>query len=290
MPTLRVMTWNSGGESGRGQHLADAATECDQHFGNLGETGVQLVVIQEASRGEGDVNKALQNLPPFAHRFVAKPLQLPECEPGQQYRVAHNAAYLLSWLEAAPTGLTATGPALAHVNLASDPNVFAYIQGHQNRDVKAGLMTAASGMRWPVYKTFRPPGAPGTIHLISWHAPLKQQFRAANQIHPAEFSDGSPALPEAFVLLQESQFFQQLRQRLTAADVIVIAGDLNVRTGALALPWMFPGFSGYNRNLSSILAFSPSSAFAVGQGWDYVGANNQPDFRPHTIVTAQVVW
>ena len=89
----------------------------------------------------------------------------------------------------------------------------------------------------------------------------------------------------AFQFFQASDTFAGDVVGLTANDVIVIAGDLNITGADIANPTIFPNFVGASNNLSHILGFSPSANLAVVQLMHTV-----TPFPPHAIVSAEVQW
>ena len=291
MPDLRVLTWNSGGEAdGRGLALANVVNAINALY--AGDVPVQLIAIQEANVGAGgSIAAALANGAPF-NVFVQPPGHCREHlpPPAQPFRIAPSKAYLMSWMDtaagaAAANNLAAVGIPVSLVNLdpANDAGVNNFINGFGMPPFQLAMVRqAAANMRWPVYQAFTYGAVPATVHFFSWHAPLLVNWLNAN------FSGNAlqgPALPEAFLFFQASSFYTNIINNLTANDMVIIAGDLNMTLADIAQPGFFNLFVGASNGLEHVLAYSPSANLAVDQGWSI-----QADFRPHWIVSARVRW
>src|ERR1700733_1561684 len=124
MPAVRVLTWNSTGESPvKAQHLTevaelennDAAAKRQRNPGSEEDPPVSIVVIQEASRdgairaGLGD-RAANQPFSDFAERNGGAVV-----EESREGGTGRQRRYLITWLERGNYALTAQGSALTKI-------------------------------------------------------------------------------------------------------------------------------------------------------------------------------
>lgn len=296
MPDLRLITWNSSGESGnRGQTLVNFTARQNRNV-RANVPPVQVVAIQEAAVQQGTIGQALANSAPFSNEFVQPQGFCREHDATQTLRVTPSRSYRLSWMTnnalpglnlAVPPG--GAGPQLVNLSPNHDNGVDRYIQRlSRNMRVRHDLRVAAANIRWPVYLHLTygaVNGLPRHVHLFTWHAPLLANWHGANAVH-APFPGGvAQALPEAFEFFQRSDFFTRIMQGLAAQDVVIIAGDLNVLPQGMQLPFMFPQFDGVSDELEHILAYSPSGNVRVGHEHALI-----TPYPPHTILAAAVHW
>lgn len=301
MPSIRVVTWNSGGEAdGRGAALSAATTTV-----NATPPAADLVAIQEAQVGiapPGSIYTVLNAAAaPFAN-FNAPPDHPRELHPPTQpFGVGLNKSYLVSWRAGTALAPWLASPAAAAripLNAVVGPpanGVETYIQGLAGPGGLgpagvAALRQAAANIRPPVRKVFTlPAGAAGApvVFFYTWHAELQANWLGVSwaTVGLAANPFAGPGMYPAFRFFQASDTFAGDLAALTANDVLVIAGDLNITAGDLGHPTIFPNFVGASNNLSHILAFSPSANLAVAQGMHFV-----TPYPPHAIVSAEVQW
>jgi hypothetical protein len=295
MPSFRLATWNSGGEGdGRGAQLA-----ADVNTTNLTAPPVRLVAIQEARVGivpPGSIRAQLTGgAAPFAN-FVVPPDHPRELS-GQPFAVGVNRSYLISWDPAGAGGLVPVAPAarIALAPVAVPANaIHNYINGlGASPTVRNALIQAAKNIRAPVRKVFTLTlGAPPVVHTIyfyTWHAELQANWQGATwaTLGLAANPFAGPGMYPAFQFFQRAAPYQADLAVLTANDVIVLAGDFNITAADLNnnAATIFPNYVGMSSNLSHVLAYSPSPALAVAQGWNFV-----TPYPPHSIITAEVQW
>lgn len=297
MPSLRVLTWNSTGESkGQGADVLAAVAESNKSF----SLPVQIVAIQEADINGGTIADVLAKKPPFSAEFVQpQGMCLDHAQPPQQ--AARLQAYRLSWMSRSNNpsqNLSSTGgnnPSLYNLDPTNDPGGLGLYINQAARVAGGGTNTrganaciaAATLMRWPIYKLLTRAATTGSpqsnIHFFSWHAPLKSEWLDVDRYITAPLS--GPGLAAAFIFLQESTGYKNIRANLTANDVLIVAGDLNVYGPDLNADWIFKGFKGASDNLSHVLAYSPSTAIKVDESYGYDTSS-----PPHRIVIAKVTW
>lgn len=295
MPSVRVVSWNSGGEAGgRGATLALTVTAI-----NGTPPPVDLVAIQEARVNivpPGSIYATLSGgAPPFAG-FSVPPDHPRELGPGQPFAVGVNRSYLVSWQPGtlmAPH-LVSGGPA-ARVNLAPVlmpmPNgVETYIAGlGLGLGPTAALRQAAANIRPPVRKTFTLTvgGIAHNVIFYTWHAELQANWLAATWATVGLGGNpfAGPGMYPAFQFFQACDTYTADLAGLTANDILIIAGDLNITAADVGNPTIFPAFIGASSNLSHILVHSPSGALALAQT-----ANYGTPFPPHAILTAEAQW
>jgi hypothetical protein len=285
MPNLRVVTWNSGGGAGgRGAALSAGVTAF-----NATAPAVALVANQEARvTPGGTVYPVLTSgAAPFVG-FVNPPDHPRELGPGQPYAVGVNRSYLVSW----NAGTLAVPGAVAAARISLRPiiapanGVETYITGlGLGPAPRAALRLAATNIRPPVRKVFTMGG--GNVFFYTWHAELQANWLGATWATVGLGANpfAGPGMYPAFQFFQNCDTFTNDMGALTAADVIVIAGDLNVTAADVGHGTMFPLFAAVSNNLSHILAYSPSANLAVVQGMHTV-----TPFPPHAIVSAEVQW
>lgn len=292
MPSVRVVSWNSGGEdNGRGAQLIQDVTAI-----NATAPQVELVAIQEAQvdinppKGPGEIYEALGNSVNGPFAAWNTPDLVRELSPLQTQGGSNNKAYLIGWN---PARLTSAAPA-ALISLAPAPGpppngVEACIQGLApgNRFVREELRVIARNIRAPVRKHFTLTIGAVThnIFFYTWHVPLKQNWRGAEMRGLNAFGAKAPGLYVAFLFFQSSKAFTDDYNNLAATDVLIIAGDLNIYAADLGLTTIFPKFEAISDNLSHILAYSKSGALLVTQDVGYV-----TPFPPHVILSAEVQW
>lgn len=295
MPSLRVVTWNPGGEAGgRGASLAAGVTAF-----NATPPAVDLVAVQEAKVGmvpPGSIYAVLTaGAAPFAG-FINPPDHPRELNPpAQPYAVGKNKSYLVSWQPgtAPAPWLVSAGPAARialNAVVAPANGVENYITGlGVGGPARAALRLAAANIRAPVRKVFTFPGGGGVhnVFFYTWHADLQSQHLAASwmTVGLAANPFAGPGMYPAFRFFQACNTFTGDLAGLTANDVIVVAGDFNITAADLGNPTMFANFHGVSNNLSHIVAFSPSVNIAVVQAMHTV-----TPFPPHAIVSAEVQW
>ncbi|HSI50490.1 MAG TPA: hypothetical protein VLA61_19665 [Ideonella sp.] len=296
MPSLRLATWNSGGEAaGRGAQLAAAV-----NMTNGTPPAVELVAIQEAKVAlvpQGTIRAQLTSgAAPFA-TFAVPPDHVRELGPGQPFAVGVNRAYLVAW-DAAGPGALAPAAAAARISLApvampAANGVETYIAALPiSGGQKNNLRQAARNIRAPVRKQFTltagmPPVA-HTVYFYTWHADLQANWLNATWATVGLVANPftGPGMYPAFEFFQNSDQFQADLAATGPNDVIVIAGDFNITGADLNNnPALFPNFAGASHNLSHVLAYSPSMALGLAQTWNVV-----TPYPPHCIITVEVQW
>ncbi|WP_124543313.1 hypothetical protein [Piscinibacter terrae] len=293
MPSLRIATWNSGGEAGgRGAQLLGAV-----NFANGTAPPVKLVAIQEAKVSlvpAGSIRAQLTSgAGPFVN-FVVPPDHPRELNPPTQpLAVGKNKSYLIGWDPVGPGPVSAAAAArISLVPNAGPPanGVETYINGLPiGVPSKNALRLAARNIRAPVRKPFTlaAGGVACNIFFYTWHAELQANWLGATWATVGLLANpfNGPGMFPAFQFFQNSNQFMADMAALTVNDVIIIAGDLNITGADLGHPAIFPNFVATSNNLSHVLAFSPSGALAIAQGWHHV-----TPYPPHSIITAEVQW
>jgi hypothetical protein len=292
MPSIRLATWNSGGEAhGRDAELVNAV-----NLANATAPAVELVAIQEARLAwlpPGRIRAILSGgAAPFA-TFAVPPDHVGELGPGQNLAVGKKKAFLVAWDTAGPNALAPVAPAarisLAPVALPAPNGVEAYIDGlpYGNKQ-KAELRLAARNMRPPVRKEFAL-AAGGRLYFYTWHAELQANWGNASypSIALAANPFAGPGMYFAFEFFQNSDPFRADLAAVTNQDLILIAGDFNVTGADLNhnAAALFPHFEAVSDNLSHVMAYSPSHALALAQPWHHV-----TPYAPHCIITTEVQW
>ncbi|MGH8447265.1 MAG: hypothetical protein ACREVL_18515 [Solimonas sp.] len=300
MPSVRIVSWNSGGEAaGRQNQLVTAV-----NFFNATAPPVDLVTIQEAAVRPGGVIRARLGGGVVPFNNFAPPDHVREQTAAQTFQVARSKAYLIAWAQAGP-GALVPGPAaqlvsLAPVQVPAPNGVAQYIAGLSMNGmplsprINANLLEAAGNIRAPVRKTFTVTvaGVLHTLYFYTWHGNLQSQWGNATYLQLGltqnPFTVGSEGMYPAFMFLQQCNRYQADLAAVNAnqSDVLIVAGDLNISvpdvTRSAAL--VFPGFDGASDNLSHILAFSKSPNLVIAQD-DNFGAP-----PGHNILTAEVQW
>lgn len=294
MPSLRVVTWNSGGEAGgRGATLAADVTTF-----NATAPAVDLVATQEAKVGmvpPGSIYAVLNAAAAPFVGFSAPPNHPRERNPATQpYGVGVNRSYLVSWK--AMTGGGAWLNSLGAAALVPLRPVLAPANGVETYIAnlglgpapRAALRLAAANIRPPVRKRFTFPGAGGgNVFFYTWHAELQANWLNATWATVGLGANPftGPGMYPAFQFFQACDTFTADMAAVTVNDILVIAGDLNIHAGDLAQGAMFPLFQGVSNNLSHILAYSLSGNLQVVQAMHTV-----TPYPPHAIVSAEVQW
>jgi len=288
---LRIVTWNSGGEAGaRGETLLEFVEDINNRYS---PPDVQLVTIQEAAVQAGSIANVLANEDPFDDEFIQpQGFSLEINRALQKTPVGTIRAYRLSWMVDGPNeawDLTGQGannnPILVNLSPA-DYGVRTYIQSVPlTKSRRLDLWTAATNMRWPIYKRFSlgAGAAQRTIHFFSWHAPLRMNHLGANYVYPGVL--GGPGFPEAFAIFQHSLFYRNIYDNLGARGIIIIAGDLNLTRFDLKKPWLFPEYVGVSQGLCHILAYNQAGTVRIDQT-----ESRQTQFKTHAILTGRVRW
>jgi len=279
MAELRVLSWNSTGEAWpRGTVLAQAVNHLQ--VGN-GAPPLQLLAIQEArTTNVGTIHAALANAPftDFVH---------PEEMIRERPQAPQGRAYRVSWREQDPNlGYNLAQPFNTQIQwVPLDPVIDNGVNNYINAQIphfaqRATVKMIAASIRWPIYQHFTCAGC--DVHFFTWHAPLLGPWISA---HFTGAHLQGPALPEAFLFFQHSDFYQNIRNQLRSNSVIVIVGDLNMTRTDIQWAAFFPNFAGFSNNLSHIIAYSPGG-FMVDQGVSYP---TQP-LSPHDIISARISW
>lgn len=295
MPSLRMVTWNSGGEAdGRGAQLALSVNAI-----NGTAPAVKLVAIQEARVGivpPGSIYAQLTGgAAPFAG-FVNPPDHPRELNPAAQpLAVGVNRSYLIGW---DPTGggpVSAGAAALISLAPAPGNGVEGYINGLAiSAAAKNNLRQAARNIRAPVRKvmTITIGVVVHTIYFYTWHAELQANWLAANWATLGMLANpfAGPGMYPAFEFFQNSNQYTADLAALTPNDVLIVAGDFNITAADVNNnAALFPNFVGASSNLSHILAFSPN-AMGANQAVLAQQAHYVTPYPPHAILTAEVQW
>jgi len=301
MPSLRVVTWNAGGEDNlRAQALDQIILDINGAVaGNAGDPHVQLVALQEMHQiATGAVFQHIQNGAGVAgdtFEHFAAPAHIGERIPGQGLNNAKG--YVMAHRNGGngPTLVPRAGlpGTLRHIDVRPRTGVgdLGVINGINNHvpPANSGLVRASvsDGVRYPVLREFSlvTMGNNHRVKVITWHAPLKGDLQIT---WGKNWKQGSKQFMQ---LLERSTWWNAniTHPPLAQGDVAILLGDLNASSGELGQPGILTDWEAASNNLCHILAFSPDghggNAALVNDGGNY-----PPGFPPHDVVTARITW
>lgn len=259
MPNCRIVTWNSTGENPvKAGQLAAVPVALTPLF--PGHPNVDVYLIQEAQNAPGGAISAwLTGLAGYTVHHIAERAN------------GGGAGYICATRNASVAVVTP----LVLYNYVTDPNyagTIAKIPG-----------IGAVNQRPPAYTVLTVGG--NTVLLITWHAPLGASLMPI--IVGAMVGGG---LLDAFLALDNSQLIlNPAAVAGMAVDIVIIAGDLNATTGALAKSYHgynpLANFDGLSNHLDHVLASTPAGAPP-----NVLEGQNTPSSSVHDILSARVNW
>ncbi|MFU7205100.1 hypothetical protein ACM74Z_25715 [Pseudomonas aeruginosa] len=261
MPSIRILTWNSTGESF--PKAASLAAEAATHAAHATHPVIDIYLIQEAQQGAGGaISNYLTGLAGYTVHHIHENLG----GGGKGYICATRNA-----------SVTVSTP-LALWNYAADPGFMAWA-GHTALQASSWTPPA----RTPAYSLLQVGGS--NILLITWHAPLGVSLLP---IIVGSMSGG--ALIDAYLALDQSGLLNNPMLAIgVVPDFIVIAGDMNAKPAALGKSYAgytpLDNFTGVANNLDHIMATSPPhTAFNFSEDYSAATAST------HDILCARMNW
>ncbi len=295
MPAVRLLTWNSTGESQvKAQHLTevaelennDAAAKRQRNPGSEEDPPVSIVVIQEASR-DGAIRAALGNraanqpFSDFAERNGGAVV-----EESKEGGTGRQMRYLITWLERGNYALTAQGAAFTKIDLCTDIGVSAHLQRQvPNKDRRKAIQDKMAVWRMPAFRDLEVGGS--KVRFITWHAPTMGQ--------KLPYDRWSFGVRDAFFLWGMSSWYTNNIKNLPPQDIAILAGDLNAT--AANLQDVLDGWDGASTKFDHVLAYRNlpvPGGVQVSDDFSY-DPNSPPetrkkDYGDHRIVVAKVNW
>jgi hypothetical protein len=276
MPSMRIISWNSTGESyTKGQELQQAqAWLAGNYIG--ANPDVDVFVIQEAQNSSGGPIYTMMNTHPanlttlvtLGGNINRPPDHSPEKTNGG------GAGYLCC----THTNVT-INTNLTLWDYAADGTLTGWLGRLGYKEKLA--MQAAAAQRPPAYAEFTVGGTP--VFLITWHAPL-----GVSQLN-AETMPGN-GLVDAFCVMENSGLLPRAQAYAGQNGVVIIAGDLNTTAVGLKKKYWnvyrpLINFAGLGHHLDHILAWKPGLGNpTVDQG------HNSTTSSVHNMISARVSW
>ncbi|KFE64428.1 hypothetical protein [Hyalangium minutum] len=279
MPSLRIVSWNSTGES---QQKAVELQAVQPVLAGLypAAPDVDVFLVQEAQQAAGGSISSMLDTDP------ATPATGVSVGPAYQRPAAHQPELTTGGgaghICLVHNGVVVNTP-LTLWDYATDPALngwIASLPGH----LQATAQTATTH-RPPAYAVLTVGGS--TAMLITWHAPLGVPALAPGYTMPGN------GLIDAYLVMENSGLLQQAQAQVLATDgVVIIAGDLNTTSQGLAANYPIatgynplPDFVGFSDNVSHILAWRPSgNVVTVQEG------HSTDSSSVHRIISARVSW
>jgi hypothetical protein len=257
MPDLRIITWNSKGESQ--QKATELQNEINAINALYAATPVDLILIQEAKNAaNGDIYTALT--PPA-------PAHITEMPNGQR------AGYIAKVCHPATTVVSRP---LQLLDYDTDSEFGDWKKKAIPRTLRL-INTQAKNMRPPASFDFTHQGA--SIRLITWHAPLERPLVMEG------YTMAGGACLDAFLFLDNSSLIEDT----SSFDLVVIAGDLNAKSDALKEDYggyvPLDDFEGESNHLDHIIAYRPK-----GGQITFHEARATASSSDHKIFSCRIHW
>jgi hypothetical protein len=266
MPDLRIVTWNSTGESAA--KAGELLAEINYLNATYPATPVMVVLNQEAQNAAGGAIYAMLNIAGaggIGAAYTRPPAHI------QEMLTGGGAGYT----ELDSTAVAVTAGLTLH-NYLADPTFVAWVGAlPPNQQTTARNEVTA----------WRPPAAMeltcggDTVRLITWHAPLG----LSGLLTGCTTTGGAPL--DAFLFLDQSDILQGANN----PDIVIIAGDLNMTSADLAAKCYayepLAQFTGVSSNLDHIVAWLPN-----GGAPQFFEARSVASSSVHNIVSCRVSW
>lgn len=276
MPSMRIISWNSRGETyAKGQELQQAQAWLAANYGG-NHPDVDAFVIQEAQNAAGGPVRNMMNTDP------ANGVTLVSLGANINRPPDHTTELVTGggdgYLCCTHTNVT-INTHLALWNYGADATLTGWMTSLNM--TQRGAMMAARTQRPPAYTELTVGGTP--VFLITWHAPLGVSGLGA------ETMPGG-GLIDAYLVLEQSNLLTQAQTYAGANGVVIIAADLNTTENGLKKKYWglykpLRNFRGLGNHLDHILAWKPGGGnVVVDQG------HNSATSSDHNMISARVTW